>query len=92
MYDLVGYDPVEGFIILNAAKNRMYELPDTSLGDSVPICIRCTIENNQNITFGKTTYATLHDVRGTWHYKLEKPDSALVPLPPFTFFEIGHAE
>ena len=85
--DLVGYTRSKGFVILNPVKNRSRKLPNAegSLLEHIPLCIRAKIANNQVVNFSGQV-ATLHDIDGVWHYKL---DQELIELGSHTFFEIG---
>jgi hypothetical protein len=87
--DLVGYSKERGgFFIIAAKKGNNRKLPsaETSLLGGVPMCVRCTIENNQKVNFSGLV-ATLHDIDGEWHVKIGE---RLSNLADHSFFEIGH--
>ncbi len=87
--DLVGFLGEEGFVILNPFRKVGRNLPSVaSWMNCVPFCTRCKIENNQPINF-HGTFATLHNINGEWHVRMQV-DGRMRPLSPHTFFEIGH--
>ncbi len=87
--DLVGYLGRGRFVILRPFEKEGRELPGTDWKklSTAPACIPCYLDNNQVINF-EGRLATLHDLNNSWHYQLCDGD-AVLPLPPFTFFEIG---
>lgn len=87
--DLVGYIGGGEFVILNPHRSEMRKLPAISKNaQAIPWCFQCKIENNQVVNFNGNV-ATLHDIAGEWHFKLREENSKLMPLPLYSFFEIG---
>ena len=86
--DLVGYTGDGVFVIISPIKWPDRRLPKPgSDWEGMPWCIRARVENNQAVNFnGKV--ATLHDINGTWHFRMHQTGE-LKNLQPYTFFEIG---
>lgn len=91
--DIVGYIGDGKFIIISPFKALNRDLPKTekeTFLSVLPMCIPAIVENNQEINFsGKS--ATLHDISGEWHLRYQGRNSQIIPLQPYTFFEIGNS-
>ncbi len=89
--DVIGYLGKNEFVILIACKLRgPRELPQKSeIAEVIPCGIPCSINNNQKVRFNHAE-ATLHNIDGEWHYKMQGSQK-LKRLDSSMFFEISES-